>query len=658
MFYEVVPEGKVDALTYSYDDSLTAGQIVLVPLGKRVVAGIVIKKVAQPDFKTKSIVKVLYSKPLPRRLLLAIDFIHDYYLAPRGTVVSLILPNGVEKKRRKTEQMFGAVTTSGFAMPCRPVPSTKTEQVEVSPKIRLNEPQKKALEALQKAPGTTKLLFGVTGSGKTNIYLQMALNALNKQKSTILLVPEIALTGQLVRVFQEVLGEKVIMIHSKQTEAERHLLFNSILEATEPMIVIGPRSALFVPLENLGLIIIDEEHEGSYYQENAPRYSAIRVASTLAKMENCDCVLGSATPAVADYYIAKQHGALVTLKEKAKTTAVKPQITVIDFKDRGSFSKNRYFSNALLGAIQRNLELHQQTLIFHNRRGSSPLTICEHCGEEIICPHCFLPLTLHADAYDLECHICGFKMAVPKGCPKCGHPDLLHKGFGTKLLEEELIRLFPRARVKRFDADNKKGEGMDAQYSAVRDGEVDILVGTQGLAKGLDLPSLATVGVVAADTGLSLPDFAAEERVFQLLTQVIGRVGRGHINTAEVFIQTYRPEHPVITLAINEDYLGFADYLLKQRQKGGFPPFKYVMKLSITMKTEAVVLKRARALAAQLALDKRLLVSPPKPAFHERTVNGYTWEIVVRGSSRKALAEVCSNLDKNFRASLDPPSLL
>ena len=645
MFYEVVPEGKVGRLTYNFDDSLPNGQIVMVPLGKRVVPGVVIKKVAQPNFKTKSIVKVLYSKPLPKRLLGAAEFIHDYYLAMEGEAINLILPRGIEKKRRKTEQTFGNTLS-------------ETGPGKTFPDIPLNPHQKKALKGLQEAPGATKLLFGVTGSGKTNIYLQLALNALKQQKSTILLVPEIALTGQLVQVFAEVFGEKVIVIHSKQTEAERHQIFNFLLEATEPRIIIGPRSALFAPVEDLGLIIIDEEHEGTYYQENAPRYSAIRVASAMAKLAGCDCILGSATPTVADYYIAREKGSLIPLTEKAKSTAIKPEIKIIDFKNRDAFSRNRYFSNDLLSAMKRNLEQGRQTLIFHNRRGSSPLTICENCGEELMCPNCFLPLTLHADTYDLECHTCGFKMAVPKGCPKCGHPDLIHKGFGTKLLESELSHLFPSAKIKRFDADNKKDEGLESLYEAVKDGEVDILVGTQGLAKGLDLPRLATVGVVAADTGLSLPDFAAEERVFQLLTQVIGRVGRGHIDTAEVFIQTYRPEHPVLSFAVDEDYLGFSDYILKQRLKGGFPPYKYVAKFSISLKTETLALKKMRELVARLSQNNRLSISPPMPAFHERTNAGFTWEIIVRASSRTALAKICDGLDKNFRIFLDPPGLL
>ncbi len=651
MFYEVIPEGKVEAFIYDYDDSLLPGQVVTVPVGRRVLPGVVVKKVAQPEFKTKSILKVLYSKPLPRHLLETVKFVNDYYLTSSGAALSLVLPRGVEKKRRKTEQMFGILGKQGSDG------AVTTEYVSEAD-IPLNTAQNNALKALQKAAGATKLLYGVTGSGKTNVYLKMANNALSEQKSTVLLVPEIALTGQLVKVFQNTFGNRVVLMHSGQTEAERHLIFEAILESEEPLIVVGPRSALFAPLNNLGLIIIDEEHDGAYHQDNAPRYSAIRVASFMAKAAGCQLILGSATPMVEDFYLASTRDSVIRLTKKAKTEAVKPKIEVIDFTNRDNFTKNKYLSNSLLAAIAQNLEHKRQTLIFHNRRGSSPLTICENCGEELLCPKCYLPLTLHADTYELVCHTCEHREKVPTSCPNCGSPGLIHKGFGTKLIESELKKLFPEARIRRFDADNKKGEGMDAIYPEVKRGEVDILVGTQTIVKGLDLPKLSTVGVVQADAGLNLPDYMAEERSFQLLTQVIGRVGRGHLDTAEVFIQTFRPEHPVIKFAVDEDYLGFYDYVIKKRQKSGFPPFMFVMKLEITLKTEALAVKKIRELSIKLKRDKRLIVSPPQPSFHEHTNKGYSWQIVVRSRSRKALLEACDGIDKNFKITLDPPGLL
>ncbi len=717
MYYEVIPEGRTEALTYAGmgAEILAPGTVVLVPVGRKIVPGVVVKKVAQPDFKTKPIAKILYSQPLSRQLLVAVKFIHEYYCVPSGAGVGLVLPRGVEKQRRgaKTEQMFGSNesllsldgscrrllpknfcqnktflgsppatppvheksrangTPASFvgslpqASPARNI-DKHSALVQSSPpatppvhgEILLNTAQKNALKGLQQARSATKLLFGVTGSGKTNIYLKLALDAFKRQKSTVVLVPEIALTGQLVQVFRQVFGENVVLIHSKQTEAERHLIFNSLLLTEEPKVVIGPRSALFAPLMNLGLIIIDEEHETSYYQENTPKYSAVRVASAMARELKIDCILGSATPSVEDYYLASRQGSVVALTQKAKQEARAAEVKIVDFKNRADFRKNRYFCDSLLDKIQRNLEQGRQTLIFHNRRGSAPLTICEKCGEELLCPHCFLPLTLHTDSYTLRCHTCGFEMNVPTSCPKCGHPGIMHKGFGTKLLETELKKLFPKARVQRFDADNKKGEGLEAMFTEVREGEVDILIGTQVVAKGLDLPKLATVGVVQADAGMALPDFSAEERTFQLLTQVIGRVGRGHLETAEVIIQTFRPEHPVLSFAARNDYQGFYQYEIRWRQKAGFPPFRFVMKLEITMKTEAVVVRKVRELVRKLSSDPELKVSPPQPAFHERTARGFTWQLVVRARSRAKLTQICEGLDKNFKVSLDPPSLL
>ena len=663
MYVEVIlgkGVGKgASVLTYFSSLPLTPGSIVEVPLMRTKAPGVVIKEVAQPDFKCREVSKVLYSKPLPLHLVKTAEWISKYYSAPLSGVMQMILPNGILKKRRAEHTTLDGSCRALFPRPRKAAgggPPSSASPVHTN--VPLNPAQKKALEGLQKAPQGTKLLLGVTGSGKTNIYLTEAHRALQEQKSVVLLVPEIALTGQLVKVFQETFKSGVVLIHSRQTEAERHRIFDFLLLSDTPKIVIGPRSALFAPLSDLGLIIIDEEHESTYYQENTPKYSAIRAASFIAGVLKIPCILGSATPTVEDFYLARERGQLVTLSEKAKKTAIKPEVTVVDFKKRDNFSKNRYFCNALLTSISANLKNGRQTLIFHNRRGSAPLTICENCGYELLCPNCFLPLTLHVDTYGMQCHTCGYKCKVPSACPSCGGANLIHKGFGTKLLENELKRLFPEARVKRFDADNKKGETLDALYPSIRDGEVDILVGTQVLAKGLDLPLLSTVGVVQADAGLNLPDYSAEEKVFQLITQVMGRVGRGHLDKAEVFIQTYQPENPVLSFATNENYPGFFEYLLEKRRKSGFPPFLFVAKVAVTAKTEATALKKVREAYRQLTKNPSLSVSPPCPAFHERSIRGFTWELTVRSKSRKALVEEFLKLDSNFHVSLDPPSLL
>lgn len=651
MFYEVIPEKlfRKDAgiLTYSFDSPLAPGTIVEIPLGKTNSVGVILKKVAQPNFATKPISKILYTTPLPTHLLKTMLWMSEYYMTPLPTILNLILPKGITKNRRKTAE--------------------KTEQKSLNtpkiPLIELNNAQKTALKALQEGQEATKLLHGVTGSGKTNIYLEMAKNALEAGKSTILLVPEIALTSQLVRVFESTFGQKVTLIHSRQTESERHKIWEDLLTPEEhslapARIIIGPRSALFAPISNLGLIIIDESHESTYFQENTPKYSTLRLASFIAKTLKIPCIQGSATPLIQDYYIAKAKNSIVKIDEKAKKTAIDPTIKTIDFKDRANFNKNRYFCTNLLNSIAENLKNHEQTLIFHNRRGSAPLSICENCGEEFLCPTCLLPLNLHADTYELICHTCGFKQKVPHVCPKCGSPNILHKGFGTKLLETELKKLFKDAKIARFDADNTKSDSLDVRYDDVKNGNIDIIIGTQTVAKGLDLPKLATVGIVQADAGLSLPDYSAEERTFELITQVIGRVGRGHLDKAEVFIQTFQPDSKVLKSAIKSDYATFSEYALKKRRISGFPPFTYIAKLDITYKTEAIAVKKIRETYKTLSKNKDLIVSVPTPSFHEHTIRGYTWQLIVRAKSRQKLLAALKDLDQNIRVTLDPPSLL
>ena len=354
MFYEVIPTRlfRQDAGILTYAAPLNAtkplniGTIVQIPLGKTTTIGVITKTLrAKPNFPTKPILAIIDDAPLPQHLIDTIFWLHEFYLVPLPQALTLILPHNLQKTRR-------------LKLPAIPHSSPKL------PFVPLNHAQKIAIEALKTAPEATKLLHGVTGSGKTNIYLELAKNALEAQKSTILLVPEIALTSQLVQVFEETFGQKVILLHSRQTEATRHLIWHEILHLTTPKIIIGPRSALFAPLHNLGLIIIDECHESTYYQENSPKYSALRAASFIAKNLNISCIEGSATPLVQDYYMAKTRHSLITLNEKAKDTAKKPDIKIIDFKNRDNFLHNRYFSDAIIKEIKNNLEHHYQTLIF------------------------------------------------------------------------------------------------------------------------------------------------------------------------------------------------------------------------------------------------------------------------------------------------------
>lgn len=670
MYYEVIPTTTFKKsplfsdglLTYSFDQNLAPGTIVSIPLGKKTALGIIYRKTTAPtdqNFIIKSINKIVHPIPLPNHLLKSLAWLSSYYLNPVAKTANLFLPLGIEKNRRKKSSASTFIPQSSNPIQDMTSPNAATT---THYQIPLNPAQKQALTELRKIKTHTKLLHGITGSGKTNIYLELASQVFSSNQSVILLVPEISLTPQLVDRFQEHFGTQVISLHSKLTEAERHLIWQRIHEADQstPFIVIGPRSALFSPLKNLGLIIIDEAHEPSFYQDTSPRYHALRLASFMAQTLKIDCLLGTATPRVEDYFLAQKNHAYVALSEKAKSITSQTKISLIDLKDRALFTRNRYFSDALLQDIENNLKQHKQTLLFHNRRGSAPLTICEHCGYQVLCPNCLLPLTLHSDSYQLICHTCGHHEPVPSTCPVCHHGSLIHKGFGTKLLESELKKLFKNARIARFDADNATADSLTQNFEAVKNGDIDIIIGTQTIAKGLDLPLLNTVGIVQADANLNLPDYAAEERTFQLITQVIGRVGRGHNDVNHVFLQTFQPEHPVILAAKSLDYAKFADYLLKKRQLSHLPPFFYLLRISIVKKTEDLAIKKIMSLHRTLKKFPDVYLSAPTPSFHEYTPSGYSWQIIVKAKKRDSLTHLIESLDQypEIRFAIDPPSLI
>lgn len=670
MYYEVIPTTTFKKsplfsdglLTYSFDQNLAPGTIVSIPLGKKTALGIIYRKTTAPtdqNFIIKSINKIVHPIPLPNHLLKSLAWLSSYYLNPVAKTANLFLPLGIEKNRRKKSSASTFIPQSSNPIQdmTSPIAATTTHY-----QIPLNPAQKQALTELHKIKTHTKLLHGITGSGKTNIYLELASQVFSSNQSVILLVPEISLTPQLVGRFQEHFGTQVISLHSKLTEAERHLIWQRIHEADQstPFVVIGPRSALFSPLKNLGLIIIDEAHEPSFYQDTSPRYHALRLASFMAQTLKIDCLLGTATPRVEDYFLAQKNHAYVALSEKAKSITSQTKISLIDLKDRALFTRNRYFSDALLQDIENNLKQHKQTLLFHNRRGSAPLTICEHCGYQVLCPNCLLPLTLHSDSYQLICHTCGHHEPVPSTCPVCHHGSLIHKGFGTKLLESELKKIFKSARIARFDADNATADSLTQNFEAVKNGDIDIIIGTQTIAKGLDLPLLNTVGIIQADANLNLPDYAAEERTFQLITQVIGRVGRGHTDINHVFLQTFQPEHPVILAAKSLDYAKFADYLLKKRQLSHLPPFFYLLRISIVKKTEDLTIKKIMELHRALKKFPDVYLSAPTPSFHEYTPSGYSWQIIVKAKKRDSLTHLIKSLNQypEIRFAIDPPSLI
>lgn len=643
-YYEVAPNQIIragsDTFTYASSVKLAVGHIVEIEVGKKTLIGVVVRAVEKPAYTTKEIIRIVDDKPLPFSIVAIATWMSEYYHSPLATVLQTILPRGLTKKRRNSDHI-------------------RKIHERNRTKIVLNKDQRQAIDTvLQMSPGTA-LLYGVTGSGKTAVYMELARHTIEHGKSVIILVPEIALTSQIVAEFSHHFDD-IILTHSRQTEAERHKEWLKALHTPEPRVVIGPRSALFMPLANVGLIIIDECHEPSFQQEQSPRYSALRVASKLAAVGHMKVVFGSATPLVSDYYLAKTSGRpIIEMTKPARQDAVSPSIELVDMTKRSNFTKQRFFSDVLIRQLTENLAAHKQTLLFHNRRGSASSTLCENCGWQAGCPRCFIPLSLHSDTHELRCHICGFKDRVPTSCPVCNHTDIIHKGIGTKLVESEIKRLFPRATVARYDGDTSSEETLETNYDKVYSGDIEIIIGTQVIAKGLDLPQLRTVGIIQADAGLSLPDYSSPERTFQLLSQVIGRVGRSHHET-NVIVQSYQPSNPAVIDGITRNYKAFYDRTVAIRRRSNFPPFTYLLKLICIYKTENAAIINARKFASELkllGLDIEIL--GPTPAFYERTGETYRWQLVVKSKKRAHLLAVIDHLpSQHWQFELDSLSLL
>lgn len=629
-----------EALTYAYPKKLKAGQIIQVELQHELVLGVVSAVTTEPRFKTKEITRVFDLPILPAHLLRLSNWLKEYYPAPLGNLAQQLLPSNFSEK-----QLVKSVIVD------LPKPDLK----KLPP---LTKEQRTALKAMQDQD--TYLLHGATGSGKTRIYIELAAKAINNGKSAIILTPEISLTTQLSNSFREIFGERVIVMHSQQTPGERQKAWLYCLRSTEPLIVIGPRSALFSPLQKPGLIVLDESHEGAYKQEQAPQYQAGRVAAYLAQVTRSSLVLGSATPSISDYYLAKQKNKpIINLKELAQTNLITDtKVSFVDRKDHSLFNRSPFLSQELIKAIEDALGRNEQTLLYLNRRGTARLVLCENCGWQALCPHCDVPLTYHGDKHQLRCHSCNYHEPTPSKCPDCRHTEIIFKTAGTKAIVSEVERLFPKVQVARFDTDNAKAERFEQHYDSVRNGDVDILVGTQLLAKGLDLPRLSTLGILLADTSLYLPDFSSEERTYQLISQVLGRIGRGHV-AGRAVIQTYHPDHPILQDAVANNYQHFYETELKQRQTYLFPPFCYLLKISV---------RRASIKAAEDAANKikgdieisghKVRVEGPAPSFYERFQNKYQWQLVVKARQRPELLKIISELPVNCSYDIDPMDLL
>lgn len=629
-----------DFLTYSSTEQLTAGTMVMVSVRKETVPGIVMTAVPKPRFATKPVQRVVLQEPLPLTSLKLLRWLISYYPAPLGIIAQQFLPANLSGETK--------VESSKLKVQSTKVPILTTEQKTVMQQIEASEQ-------------STFLLHGDTGTGKTRVYAELAKKALDKGQSVLILTPEIGLTPQLVKDFKRSFtNNTVVLLHSGLSPTERRTAWLDILRATEPTIVIGPRSALFSPLKTIGLIVVDEFHESAYKQEQAPYYQAVRVAAQLARIHGAKLVLGSATPSIQDYFTIEEKGLpilrMTTLA--SQKSVVKSSVEIIDMRDKRNLTTSPHLSNRLLEATQRVLENQEQSLIFLNRRGTARLVLCQVCGWQAACPRCDLPLTYHGDHHHLQCHTCGYRSTAPASCPECGSPNIIYKSIGTKSVVEALQKQFPQARVQRFDADSKKSERLEQHYAALQSGQVDILVGTQLLTKGLDLPKLALVGVVAADASLYFPDYTAEERTYQLLSQVIGRIGRGH-RTGTAIIQSYTPDNPTLRTIVKKDWPGFYQQQLEQRRHFLFPPFCHILKLSAARATAKAAQTAAEKLVTQLrAHPLRIEITGPAPSFYEKTAGKYRWQLIIKAKSRPELLKILRLLPSGWTYDLDPSDLL
>jgi primosomal protein N' (replication factor Y) len=524
------------------------------------------------------------------------------------------------------------------------------EQFIATTNLELNPEQALALNRITDAltaPETAKpiLLHGVTGSGKTEIYLQAIRTALERGKSAIVLVPEISLTPQTVERFKSRFDEMhdvVAVLHSHLSEGERHDEWHKI-HSGRARIVIGARSAVFAPLKDLGLIIVDEEHETTYKQEEAPRYHARDVAVVRAKIEKCAVVLGSATPSLESYYNATTGKyELLTLTQRVDDQRM-PLMRIVDLRQERRKGKIApILSEKLSQAIAARLEKREQTILFLNRRGFSTSLLCSNCGEARNCPNCSVALTFHRHMARLSCHLCGHTAAVPKKCPECGKDALIYAGFGTEKVESTVSHLFPKANVRRMDADSMtRKEAYRETLRNFRTGKIDILVGTQMIAKGLHFPNVTLVGIINADLALHLPDFRAGERTFQLLTQVAGRAGRGE-TAGEVFVQTYTPFSPSIQFARHHDFAGYFEQELEFRERCDFPPFKHAVLITVRSEHEARAKLSAETLVRRLkeSLGSEFILGDTTPAPLEKLQGQFRFHILLRGEAVMRLSRL------------------
>lgn len=520
--------------------------------------------------------------------------------------------------------------------------------------VQLTNEQQIALQAVTNAlrnkRAETFLLHGVTGSGKTEVYLRAIKEVIDKGQEAIVLVPEISLTPQMTARFKGRFGEQVAVMHSGLSAGEKYDEWRKIHRG-EVKVAVGARSAVFAPFTNLGIIILDEEHESTYKQEDTPRYHARDVAIWRSQFAGCPVMLGSATPSLESYARAKKGVyTLLTLSHRAQHQSL-PHVTVVDMREQLKAGNRSMFSVELREAIEQRLERREQTVLFLNKRGFSSFVLCRDCGTVVQCPNCDISLTYHRANERLKCHYCNYEEPVPHNCPECSSEHIRFFGTGTQKAEEELAKLVPEARVLRMDVDTTRKKGSHERIlEAFGEGKADILLGTQMIAKGLDFPRITLVGVLAADTTLHLPDFRAAEKTFQLLTQVSGRAGR-HDLPGEVIVQTYTPEHYAIELAKAQQYVPFYEQEMLARKQVGYPPFYFITLVQFSHEDLVKVADYAERATQFLRskLTAETVIIGPTAAQVSRVNNRYRYQSIVKYKKEPNLIGTLQQLIKMYR---------
>ena len=535
------------------------------------------------------------------------------------------------------------------------------KQIEHIEKLILNDEQLQAYNSVRQAIKENRfeefLLFGVTGSGKTEIYLQLIDDIVKEDKAAIMLVPEISLTPQMIERFIARFGkEQIAVLHSKLSIGERHDEWERIRE-NKAKIIIGARSAIFAPIPNLGLIIIDEEHDSSYKSESNPRYDAKEVALQIAQDNKIPLLLGSATPDISTYYNATD-GNNITLLELTKraNNASLPNVTIVDMKNEVK-KGNSLFSEILIEKMREKLENNEQVILFLNRRGFSSYQLCSSCGEVIKCPNCDITLTYHKTSGMNRCHYCGYAEKKKDICPKCKNESLKDFGQGTEKVEEEIKKIFQSYRTVRMDIDTTTKKGAHEKIiNSFLNHEYDILVGTQMIAKGLDFPLVSLVGVINADTILNFPDFRSSERTYQMLSQVSGRAGRGNIK-GDVIIQTFNPDNYSIELSKTHNYVDFFNKEIKIRKDLKYPPYYFISLIKIGSKDYNLSLSESKKIANYIKenISEDMIVLGPSVSGVSRVNKIYYFQIIIKFRNKEKMREILNNvsdLENNNKVSI------